>query len=943
MPASSESALPEFNSNLSPPSVSPEVLQRVLEQDPDLTWWMSFGYPDSPWRVSGRLSHWLGISGNDKLSQTDLLDACQPSLREEFGQWLSLFASSGSAPAICLPFHGPAGRVELQLTASQLPALNGNKLWGGTIRRLPESETMQRLVQLEATFKAFLDHIPMPAWIKDNQYRYVLVNKALESFFEADESNILGKTDFDFNSPEIAEEFRRHDRRVVEGGELVVARETARFKNGRVFHSLSYKFPIPGKEGDHATGGIGVNVNQLVAAEEALAAQKLELERQAALLQHGERVGQMGTWIMDPSASHLTFSGELLRLYELDPATTNGTNIFERTNDRIHPDDQPLLEAARKILQEKGRFEGLTFRVTLPGDRIRWFEMAMEQSSDGSAYGITRDITEFERNRQQLHALNEHLEEEVASRTADLSFFNTCLQELHRTSSQAYDSPQAAWDAYLALGRRLFCLSTGMVVEVSGWDYHVVALSSSKMKMGKGLTMDLRDTICNEVISCREAVGIPSLEKAGLTQHPAYLKLGMRSYLGTPVRMSGEIFGVLNFWDHEDHEATFFPVKQKIIDLMAQALGTAMELFASQRNFERSEAKFQALAENAPLGIKLGTPEGDLLYVNPAFARMLGYTIEELYATNLSEFTHPDDRESNRQHIQDLVLKGDHDLAQFEKRYIRKDGLIIRCQFSVSKLWMERSKEMLILSIIADITQDRAQKEEILNTNQELEQLLYTVSHDLRAPVRHISAYAHFLKEEAHTLLNTGQRSFLDNVLQASGRLGTQIDELLEFARHRKVAMNKEWLDTNQLVEEIISLFSSDTQARNIAWEVNPLPQIFADRAMMDKVFLNMLGNSVKFTNQTQHPRIAIFAEREPDWVHITVRDNGAGFDPKYKNKLFEIFQRLHKRTEFEGTGIGLANVHRILTRHGGSISGDSLPGQGATFTFSLPMPYYHG
>ena len=944
MSAPYPSPLPEFHSSSSTPVLSPETLTRVLEQDSALALWAAGAHPDSVWRVSGRLANWLDLPESGTLTAAELLNACQPALRGEFAQWLSLFStSSPTLPAISLPFLSGGGLLELQFTGVLVTEQDGSLGWGGTVRRLPASQATQRLAQLEATFKAFLDHIPMPAWIKDSQYRYVLANKALEAFYEASESEIIGKTDFEINPPEVAEEFRRHDKRVVEEGEFVITRETARFKSGEVFHALSYKFPIPGKDGSSLTGGIGININELVTAEEAIISQKIELDRQQALLQHGERVGQMGSWIMDPTATQLTYSPELLRLYELDPATTNSSNIFERIGTRIHPEDQEKTQAAHQELIESGQFSGLNFRVVLPVNGQRWYNLAIERNSDGSFLGITRDVTEFERARQSLRTLNERLEEEVADRVAELSYFNTCLQALQQLSTQSQDSHEATFEAYLALGRRLFCMSTGMLVQVEGWEYRVISLSSSKFHPGKKPVLDLRETICNQAISCLEAVGIPSLSQAGLTGHPAYERLGMRSYLGTPVRVGGKIFGVLNFWDHEEHVGRFFQVKKKIIDLMAQALGSALELFASQRDFERSEAKFQTLAESAPLGITLGTPEGTLLYVNPAFARMLGYSVKELYETSFINFTHPDDREINLQQIRDLVVRQEEDLVQFEKRYIRKDGLIIRCQLSVSRLWVEKSQEMLVLAIIADITQDRAQKEEIMNTNQELEQLLYTVSHDLRAPVRHISAYAHFLNSELRSQFTVSQTSFMDNVLQASGRLGTQIDELLEFARHRKLAMNKDWLDTGQLVGEIISLFSADTSQRNIRWEVGPLPGIYADRAMMDKVFLNLLGNSVKFTSQTQEPVISVTAVTESDWVHVTVKDNGAGFDPRYKNKLFEIFQRLHKRTEFEGTGIGLANVHRILTRHGGTITGDGAPGQGATFTFSLPIPYYHG
>jgi signal transduction histidine kinase len=222
--------------------------------------------------------------------------------------------------------------------------------------------------------------------------------------------------------------------------------------------------------------------------------------------------------------------------------------------------------------------------------------------------------------------------------------------------------------------------------------------------------------------------------------------------------------------------------------------------------------------------------------------------------------------------------------------------------------------------------------------NKELEAFAYSVSHDLRAPLRHVVGYAELLQRHAAPALDEKANRYLHTMLEAAKRMGTLIDDLLGFSRIGRAATNKVAVDLEQLVAQVIAELTQDATGRDIGWTIGALPVCYGDRAMLRMVFVNLLSNAVKFTGQRSRAEIEIgCSHQEKNQIKIFVRDNGAGFDMRHVNKLFGVFQRLHLPEEFEGTGIGLATVQRIVHRHGGTCWAEGAVDQGATFYFTLP------
>jgi signal transduction histidine kinase len=232
----------------------------------------------------------------------------------------------------------------------------------------------------------------------------------------------------------------------------------------------------------------------------------------------------------------------------------------------------------------------------------------------------------------------------------------------------------------------------------------------------------------------------------------------------------------------------------------------------------------------------------------------------------------------------------------------------------------------------------RKRAAELEGTNKELESFAYSVSHDLRAPLRHMVGYSELLQRQASSLLDEKSQRFIRTILDSAKKMGNLIDDLLGFSRIGRAETKMTKVDLEQLVKEVVAEIRQDAKSRDIAWTIGALPVCYGDRSMLRLVVVNLVSNAVKFTSMRTPAEIEIgCVDRNNKEVEVFVRDNGAGFDMQYVNKLFGVFQRLHLPEQFEGTGIGLATVQRIIHRHGGEVRAEGAVDRGATFYFSLP------
>jgi signal transduction histidine kinase len=255
---------------------------------------------------------------------------------------------------------------------------------------------------------------------------------------------------------------------------------------------------------------------------------------------------------------------------------------------------------------------------------------------------------------------------------------------------------------------------------------------------------------------------------------------------------------------------------------------------------------------------------------------------------------------------------------------------------------LERAKEEL-RTLNAELEQRvTARTTQLEAANKELEGFSYSVSHDLRAPLRAVSGFAELLSaDHAEQLDAEGQRK-LNVIRSEAARMGTLIDDLLAFSRLGRKSLQPTELDVRALVSNVAERLLREPGGERVELRVGHLPVASGDRALLEQVWINLLSNAVKFSSKKEHPIVEVGAISEEREYVFFVRDNGAGFDPRYQAKLFGVFQRLHDASEFPGTGVGLALVQRIIVRHGGRVWADSKPGEGATFYFTLPKESGH-
>ncbi len=258
----------------------------------------------------------------------------------------------------------------------------------------------------------------------------------------------------------------------------------------------------------------------------------------------------------------------------------------------------------------------------------------------------------------------------------------------------------------------------------------------------------------------------------------------------------------------------------------------------------------------------------------------------------------------------------------------------------------EQARPVAILETSNDIT-ERKRREQLAkrstaleSINKELEAFAYSVSHDLRAPLRHIAGYTELLQKKASFTLDEKCNHYILMTLESAKRMGNLIDDLLAFSRIGRTETQKTLVSLEQIVREALTEVRDDTEGRNIAWKIGALPDFYGDRSMLRLVLVNLISNAIKFTRTRTQAEIEIgCADGNTDDLVVFVRDNGVGLDMKYVNKLFGVFQRLHQSDAYEGTGIGLATVQRIIHRHGGKVWAEGVVDSGATFYFSVPKP----
>ncbi|MEP7338655.1 MAG: PAS domain S-box protein [Acidobacteriota bacterium] len=412
-------------------------------------------------------------------------------------------------------------------------------------------------------------------------------------------------------------------------------------------------------------------------------------------------------------------------------------------------------------------------------------------------------------------------------------------------------------------------------------------------------------------------------------------------------------------WRHRKKDGSLIDVEitARTVNLKDERARLVLALDITERRraeaeLRQSEERYRRLFEALPDMIyTLSAADGTITTISPACKTLTGWRPADVIGKHFTTLTHPDDVkivEAIFQH----VLQGESP-APYEVRILTSSGDRFVAEI-VSIPQIENGKVTGLLGIARDITERKCAEEEIRHLNLELEQRViqrtaqlaaanhemeafsYSVSHDLRAPLRAIAGFSRILREDYITELPDEARQYLQRVQDNAQQMGRLIDDLLAFSRLGRRDLNKQSVALGQMARTVMEDLHGEYEHRQVKVTIGELPVCQADPTLLKQVFANLLANALKFTRQRAMALIEIGYRQDGDNTVYFVKDNGVGFDMRYVHKLFGVFQRLHRAEDYEGTGVGLATVQRIINRHGGRIWAEAEIGKGATFFFTL-------
>jgi PAS domain S-box-containing protein len=677
-------------------------------------------------------------------------------------------------------------------------------------------------------------------------------------------------------------------------------------------------------------------------------------EAELAALAHRDRLinqaTREGLWYWDVPANTVEWNDALVAALGVSRDTWGGT--FDDWFSRLHPADQPRLAAALKAhLEQRVPYQIELFRLRHADGGYRWFTTTgqAEWGPDGKPVrmaGSVREVTDRKLAEDALRA-SEHryaqmfdsLQDMVFCKSADLTliyanaatcrYYQMTAAQLRDLTDIPYDQIDFTQDEN---GDDRAVFETGQVVER---EFEPKVSPSGEVRYFHTVKSPVFDQAGKVV----ELVGV----SRDVTDRWRDMEAQKALALATEI-LSRSI----------DYQTTLANVAKAMVP--AAADWCAIDLVDEGRirriavehpdpskvelayELERRYPPPDDAASGARAVIKSGKPE------------LVSHIPDELLEAGARDAEHLRILRALELHSYIVVPMKAHDrvlgaitLVTEGSRLFDEDDL--RFALELSRRASAALENALLYEALREINANLEQRVSERTTalseaNKELEAFSYTVSHDLRAPIRHISAFADLLRSHARDKLDDKSHHYVDTIKLAARQMAALVDGLLTFSRLGRAELTARRVALHDLVAGIRRELELEAKDRTIAWDVRELPIVAGDPTMLRVVLANLLGNAVKYTRKRPDARIELGAEHRDSELVVWVKDNGAGFNMEYAHKLFGVFQRLHSDQDFEGTGIGLATARRIVHRHGGRIWGEGHEGQGAAFYFTLPLPH---
>jgi PAS domain S-box-containing protein len=710
--------------------------------------------------------------------------------------------------------------------------------------------------------------------------------------------------------------------------------------------------PIRSESG--VSGGLVVftDVTELQRLQSEQAAQFEQLCDTQRKLVEAQRIGRVGNWELDLPSGRVWWSDEVYELFGVSRENFEGTD--QAFMDCVHPDDRPLLRPARETALSGGRVVSVEYRVVKP-DGIAWMHQIAEARCNERGEpvwygGVVQDITARKKDEQALLDSERELHGYtlMLQRAAEAAQAITAHPSPEDTMQEVADQACRVIGCHQALVRLAENddgSRTLTAVSLSGkyapWSEHETAPA------GAGF-----DALV------RESRGPLRLTQSELEADPRWREFAGDTAARAPasgllalplVSRIGQNIGLLVLLDKDQGEFTqrdqyvalelaqlaSIAIENARLFTEVRELNAGLEARIAERTAEltRQEQLFRTLAEQAPEVIWNSDASGRrLTFLNRAWYDLVGGTPQDWIGTSGMAAIHPDDRAE----VSANGKRAGQTLGTFSgvRRVRGKDGSYHTMSYKAAPVLDEQGQVAFWVGIDADITELKAIERALRSSNQELQAFSYSVSHDLRAPLGAIGGFSRALtlKLEGHP--DERVRHYLVRIQAAVEKMEQLIEALLSLAQVVRAPLNYGPVDLGTLARETLEGLQMQHPQRKVTVHIEDALVAQGDARLLRVLMENLLGNAWKFTSQREDGLIEV--GRLAGSSVFSVRDNGVGFDMAYANKLFGAFQRLHTEAEFPGTGIGLATVRRIVTRHQGRVWGESRVGEGATFYFAL-------
>ncbi len=773
-----------------------------------------------------------------------------------------------------------------------------------TVRKQAEASRFER----EQEFEALVENAPDIVSRFDREFRHLYVNRAVTRATGLPASAFIGKTHEELGMPP---HLQVDWHNVLE--DVFVSGEE---------REMEYELPSPGGPRFYqsrlvpeqtADGRIAyvLNIARDITERKQAEAAMRQSERR---LQFVLEASGIGYWDLD-TVSNQTWRSlrhdECFGYTEMLP----GWN-YETFISHVHPGDRERVKHAFEDASA-GRGEyNVEFRTVWPDQSVHWLLTIGRFVRDGTGQtirvlGVVLDVSERKRTEEALQESEERFAKAFQSGPIGLVMI--------RTSDRRIVEVNESFERLTGY-TRAECL--GLTSRELGF------LSAEEIEKQSG-ALDEQGALRNVEILFRDKAGnqrtvLMSVENLTLRGESH----SIASVLDITVRKAAEVA----------RNAAELEVKQLNADLEQRVIERTQEL-------QDSEQLFAVAVEAAHAGIWDWDMTSGKLNWSPALFRIFGLDPETAEAS--FEFwravVHPDDIAIAEKRITDAIEQ--HTRLNSEYRIVLAPDDLRWVTALGDTTYDGEGKPQRMSGVILDITERKRAElnlaslaAELRAANKELEAFSYSVSHDLRAPLRGVDGYVAMLMEDQADRLDAEGNRMLGVVSSEARRMGQLIDDLLAFSRLGRQKMATQVVDMTSLARVELEYLTGEAPGSAPQFELHPLPQAVGDPAMLRQVFANLLANAVKFSHKSANPVIEIGAETGDGEATFYVKDNGVGFDERYRDKLFGVFQRLHSEAEFEGTGVGLALVQRVIVRHGGKVWAESKPGDGATFYFSLPV-----